>query len=156
MASRRALPSRRVCYPGSMSFSPGAAPLPYRTVSFASAEAIEWEYDEEGEPVTPGGKELTGKIAASLAAAGCRVSEVEQHEHYGWGFAVRLGNDSFCQVLNPVDREVYLTIEMEWFRMKRLLLRRPRLAFERYCRLVDATLASLPGISEVRWRDRER
>lgn len=129
--------------------------MTYRTVSFASAEAIEWEYDEDGEPVTPGGKELTEEIAASLAAAGCRVSEVEQHEGYGWGFGVRLENDSFYQVLNPVDR-VYLTIEMEWFRLKRLLLRQPQVAFERYCRLVDATLASVPGISEVQWKERGR
>src|SRR5262245_55677968 len=108
----------------------------YRTVTFLCAEPPEWEYDERGDPITPGGRTLTEQIAASLAAAGCRTSEVEQHEDFGWGFSAWLGDDSFYQVLNPVERDVYLTVHMEGILVKRLLLRRPQLVFERYCSLV--------------------
>jgi hypothetical protein len=50
----------------------------HRTAAFLCAEPPEWEYDEAGDPVTPGGRTLTEQIAASLAAAGCRTSLVEQ------------------------------------------------------------------------------
>ena len=125
----------------------------YRTVSFLCAEPVEWEYDDRGDPVTPGGKELTEQIAAALAGRGCRTSEVEQHEDYGWSFVAQVGSDTFHQVVNPVDRDVYLTIEMEGVLLKRLLLRRPQLSLQRYCDLVGASLASIPGVSGIQWEE---
>ena len=123
----------------------------YRAVSFRYAQPIEWEYDEQGYPVRPGGRALAEEIRTLLTAAGCRMSEVEQHEDYGWGFSCRVGKDYFYNVLDPVDDDVYLTIEMEWYQVKRLLLRKPLLAFDRYCGLVGAALALMAGLSEIHW-----
>ena len=55
----------------------------HRTAAFLCAEPPEWEYDEAGDPVTPGGRTLTEQIAAYLAAAGCRTSLVEQNHRVG-------------------------------------------------------------------------
>ena len=125
----------------------------HRTVAFVCEEPMEWEYDSAGDPIAPGGKALTERIAAALAAAGCRASGVEQHEDFGWGFRARFGDDDFYQVLNPVDHDAYFTIKMSGFLMKRLLRRKPRLAFDRYCGLVGAALASIPGVRDVHWEE---
>jgi hypothetical protein len=125
----------------------------HRTVAFVSDEPLDWDYDHAGDPVGPGGRALTERIAAALAAAGCQASTVEQHEDFGWGFSARFGDEGFYQVLNPVERDAYLTIEMGGFLLKRLLGRRPELAFERYCGLVGAALASMPGIRDVQWEE---
>jgi hypothetical protein len=76
---------------------------------------------------------------------------VEQHEDYGWAFSVTSGGDRFQHVLNPVERDVYLTIRMEGYLAKRLFLRRPEAAFERHCSHVSAALASIPGVSDLDW-----
>jgi hypothetical protein len=127
----------------------------YRSVTFRCADPGEWGYDEQGDPVTPGGKAVADEIALSLVQGGARVSDVEQHEDYGWGFTSHLGRDSFYQVVNAPDNEVYLTIQMEGYLLGTLLLRRPRRAFDRYCELVGATLTSIPGVSEIRWGEYE-
>lgn len=126
----------------------------YRTVKFRCDRSIEWDYDDLGEPVTPGGRWLAEAIAASLATDSGTTTEVDQHEYYGWGFTCRVGKDSFYQVLNAVDQdEVYFTVQMEWYLVKKLLHRKPHVAFERYCGLVSAALAAITWVSEVRWEE---
>ena len=123
----------------------------YRTVSFAYRDDIDWIFDAEGNPVTPGGKELAASIAAALASGDSEVSDVEQHEYYGWSFTCRAGGDAFFQVVNAAGHEVYLTVQMEWYLVKRLLLRTPRRAFDRHCEKLGAALASISGVSNVHW-----
>jgi hypothetical protein len=125
----------------------------YRTAVFTYHPPIEWEFDEADELVEPGGRALTEAIAASLTEVAGPTSPVERHEDYGWAFACRFGEDSFYQVLNGAGSEGALTIQMDWYRLKALLLRRPRASFERYCRRVAAALASIDGVSEVRFED---
>jgi len=96
---------------------------------------------------------VADQIALSLAQRGARVSDVEQHEYYGWAFSSHFGRDSFYQVVNAPDNDVFLTIQMERYLLGRLLLRRPRLAFDGYCALVEATLNSIPSVSKVRWKE---
>jgi hypothetical protein len=127
----------------------------HRTVAFACDGPLEWDYDHAGDPVGPGGRALTERIAAALAVAGCRASSVEPHEDFGWGFGARFGGDDFYQVLNPVERDAYLTIVMSGFLLKRLLGRKPGLAFDRYCGLIGATLASIPGVRDVEWQEQD-
>jgi hypothetical protein len=114
---------------------------------------MEWGYDDAGEPVTPGGRWLAEAIAASLATSSGTTTEVDQHEYYGWGFTCRFGKHSFYQVLNAADEDVYLTVQMEWYLVKKFLRHKPHAAFERYCGLVSAALATIKGVSEVRWED---
>jgi hypothetical protein len=123
----------------------------YRTVNFAYADEIDWVFDADGNPVTPGGKELAVSIAAALASGDSRVSDVEQHEFYGWSFTCQAGSDAFFHVVNAAGKDVYLTVQMEWYLVKRLLLGRPRLAFDRHCETLGAVLASLPGVSGISW-----
>ena len=131
----------------------GGRRLTYRTVTFRCADPGDWGCDEGGDPVTPGGKLVADQIALSLAQRGARVSDVEQHEYYGWAFSSHIGRDSFYQVVNAPDNDVFLTIQMERYLLGRLLLRRPRLAFDGYCALVEATLNSIPSVSKVRWKE---
>jgi hypothetical protein len=124
----------------------------HRSLIFRYAQAIEWGYDEYDEPVVPGGRELTEKIAASLAAGGCRTSVVEQHEDYGWSFTARLDDHDYHHVLNaPDENEVSLSVGMPGYWLKTLLLRKPRPAFERYCERLRTALAALDGVGELRW-----
>ena len=123
----------------------------YRTVTFDYAGELGGVFDEDGYPVTPAGRDLTLRIATALASGDSRVSEVEQHEDYGWSFSCQVGKDGFFQVVNPADREVYLTVQMPGYLVKRLLLGTPRRAFDRYCEKLGAALASIPGVSGLRW-----
>ena len=123
----------------------------YRTVTFQSAGGVDWTFDAQGNPVTPGGRALAISIATGLASGNDRVSNVEQREYYGWEFTCQVDQDVFSQVLNAVDTEVYLTVQMEWYFAKRLLLRRPRVAFDRYCERLGTVLARISGVTGVRW-----
>jgi hypothetical protein len=96
---------------------------------------------------------VADQIALSLVQRGARVSDVEQHEYYGWGFSSHIGRDSFYQVVNAPDNDVFLTIQMDRYLLGRLLLRRPRLAFDGYCALVEAALNSISSVSDVRWKE---
>ncbi|HXT99571.1 MAG TPA: hypothetical protein VN903_01175 [Polyangia bacterium] len=123
----------------------------FRTVRFAYAGDLEWTFDENGDPVLPGGKALTLDIATALASAAGPVPDVDQHSYYGWAFAWRSGNGSFFHVLNAGDDEVYLTVDMWAAFLKRLLLQRPAAAFDRHCARLETVLAAIPGVSNVRW-----
>ena len=128
----------------------------YKTLSFQYAGALDWEYDETGEPVTPGGRALTERIAASLTFETVRSAAVEQHEYYGWGFTSELGRDSFYNVLNAVDPDVFFTVKMEWYLAKKTLFRSPEIALKRYCQILRDAVSSLDGVSEVKWEEQRR
>ena len=123
----------------------------YRTAHFRYAYPCEWEFDERGDPVTPGGRTLAEQIAQSLGPKNACASEVRQHEYYGWGFHSRLDGSAFYHVVNASDPDVYLTIDMQWYLVKSLLLRKPRAVFDRYCEIVSAALASTHGVNDVVW-----
>jgi hypothetical protein len=123
----------------------------YRTATFKHDPPIEWEHDEADELVEPGGRSLTEAIVTSLTTAAGPTSPVERHEDYGWSFSCRFDNHAFHQVVNAAGSEVSFTIQMDWYWLKTILLRRPRVSFERYCRQVGVALASIGGVSDVRW-----
>jgi hypothetical protein len=122
----------------------------YRTVVFNSTFPNEWKFDENENPSAPGARELAETIVAKLRPRVASVSEVEQHEYYGWGFTTTLQRGTFYNVLNPAD-DCYLTVSMDWYALKAILRQRPRQPFERYCdALVDA-LREISEVSNVRW-----
>jgi hypothetical protein len=123
----------------------------YRTVRFRYAYPCAWEFDERGDPVTPGGRTLAVQIARSLGPKVACTAGVRQRDFYGWGFRSKLDKSAFYQVINAVDCDVYLTVYMPWYLVKSLLLRKPRAALECYCGLVSAALASIDGVSGAVW-----
>jgi hypothetical protein len=124
----------------------------YRTVVFISTFPNEWTFDENDNPLAPGARQLADTIAAKLLSQVVSVSEVHQHEYYGWEFDVLTENGTFVHVLNPGDR-CYLTISMRWHWLKAILLKQPRQVFERYCEFLTETLQFIPEISRIEWDD---
>ena len=123
----------------------------YRTVAFKSTFPNEWTFNENECPVAPGARELAEVIVSSLRSRLSSVTSVEQHEYYGWGFATVLDRSRFYNVLNPVDDDCYLTVSMDWYSLKSLLLMRPHVSFDQYCSIISETLQKIPEVSDVKW-----
>ena len=128
----------------------------HRTVHFRYAYPTAWEHDEGGDPVNPDGKRFAAQLAGSLEHEVTRASEVRRHKFYGWGFHTAFGKSVFYQVVNAVEPDVYITIHMRWYLIHRLLLRKPRSVFERYCGIVGVSLASTDGVSDICWEQYRR
>jgi len=125
----------------------------YRTLEFKSEYPDEWQFDQEDNPIGPGSRELADEIAARLAEYASVISSVEQHSYYGWGFETRYENCTFYQVLNPADGDCYFTIQCLGYWLRKLLFKKPRQTFGRYCDVVDQALRRIPQISDLKWGD---
>jgi hypothetical protein len=124
----------------------------YRTAEFNSTFSNEWVFDGDGNPLAPGARDLAEAIASNLRGRVSSVTAIEQHEYYGWGFAAIFDGSTFYNVLNPVDVDCYLTVSMNWYGLKSLLLRRPRASFDRYCAALRGALNDIPQVSVVKWQ----
>jgi hypothetical protein len=125
----------------------------HRTLVFDSSWKNEWKFNSDDNPIAPGAKELAQEIVKVLKRKVSGISDVSQHSHYGWGFSTEFDDVSFYQVLNPVDA-VYLTVKMESYFLKVLLLQRPKASFERYCVFLEEALGEVQGISNLRWEQK--
>jgi hypothetical protein len=122
-----------------------------RAVEFKSTFPNEWTFNESGSPVAPGARELAEVIVSGLRSRPSSITPVEQHEYYGWAFATVFDRSRFYNVLNPVDADCCLTVSMDWYILKSLLLMRPRDSFDQYCGIISETLQQIPEVSEVKW-----
>src|SRR5690242_3760548 len=118
----------------------------YRTVQFVSSYPNEWSFNDKGDPLAPGARDLAEAIVTELRGHLPLVTMVEQHEYYGWGFHATCEGSRFYNVLNPAD-QCYLTVTMRAYYTKALLLRRPRRTFDRYCAILTSALQELPKVS---------
>lgn len=123
----------------------------YRTVVFKSAYPDEWKFDEKGNPLAPGARELADNFVGTLANHVSSVSPVEQHSYYGWRFVAKHNGCTFHNVMNPVGDECYMTLSMSWYWLKAVLGRKPWMAFDRYCGVLDQVLHSLTKVSNPVW-----
>jgi hypothetical protein len=124
----------------------------HRTLELTSHFPNEWVFDENENPVAPGARELAEAIVSNLRARASSVTEVDQHEHYGWTFDVVFEGSTFSNVVNPVDEVDYLTVSMDGYRLKALLLERPRATFDRYCAVLHDALNAISEVSNLRWQ----
>lgn len=53
-------------------------------VTFESSLPDDTAWDEQGNPVMPGGRSLLESICAQLAGKGWQCGEIRQHSFYGW------------------------------------------------------------------------
>ena len=125
----------------------------HRTLVFDSSWENEWQFDSNGDAVAPGAKALAEEVVRVLKEIVSDISEVSQHSYYGWGFSTRFEDASFYQVLSPVEN-VYLTVTMDSYFIKVLLLQRPQALLERYCVLLEKTLSEVQDISNLRWEQK--
>src|SRR5438874_28096 len=96
----------------------------YRTLTFRSIFPNEWRFDSQGNPVSPGARELADHIVAQLRKRLRNVTDVSQHSFYGWGFRGEFDRTLFYHVLNPGD-EMYLTVNYGHYGLDWLLMKRP-------------------------------
>src|SRR5512144_1967836 len=64
----------------------------YATFVCDSPDEPEFSDGGEGDVVHPGGRELAEFIRNSLAQSAIAVSELDQHEYYGWSFHATSGS----------------------------------------------------------------
>lgn len=124
----------------------------YCTVQFNSTFPNEWVFDANDNPAAPGARDLAEEIAAKLRGRASSVTAVDQHEYYGWGFEAVFEGSTFYNVLNPVDADCYLTVSMNWYALKALLLKRPRASFDRYRAVLSDVLNSISQVSGIQWQ----
>jgi hypothetical protein len=119
----------------------------YRTAKFRYQGNVEWRHDQDDHVVEPGGKSLADAIVAVMREGGVHVSDVEQHEDFGWAFEAKADGGAFYQVLNaPSADEVYLTVQADVCRGGT-----PSNALEPYCGRLRAAIEAVPGVAEVEW-----
>jgi hypothetical protein len=123
----------------------------YRVVEFIYAGPNEWKFDGNGDPVAPGARDLAESLRRQLTERQVSASQIEQHGFYGWGFNTQFKRHAYYNVLNPADRECYLSISMNWFLLQAMLLRSPHAHFDCYCETVELALQSLPMVSGIAW-----
>ncbi len=124
----------------------------YRAVEFQSSFQGDWRFDENDEPIGPGMRDLADAIVGRLGVHVTSVSPIRQHEYYGWGFDAVFEQSTFYNVINPIDQgECYLTVSMDSYVLKKLLMKRPQEAFDRYCNAVSDTLREIPEVSGIKW-----
>lgn len=124
-----------------------------RSVTFLSKFPNEWTFNENETPTAPGARELAETIVAKLRQRVVSVSEVDQHEYYGWGFWATTDRGTFYNVLNPAADECYLTLSMEWYAWKFLLFQRPRQTFDHYCEILTEALREIAEVSAIEWEE---
>jgi len=91
-----------------------------RLVVSAQTEALDdWEHDEAGDLIAPGGKSVAQWLAQELDAHG----EVKQHSHYGWQFeASHLDETIWCMIaLGAGENEAYFWAERRANLVQRLI-----------------------------------
>ena len=59
-----------------------------RTYATFTSTLPDDQQEKDGEIVAPGGRSIMGRLRDGLARRGFSVSEMEQHENYGWCFDV--------------------------------------------------------------------
>jgi hypothetical protein len=119
----------------------------FRTAKFRYHGNVEWLLDQEDHVVEPGGRSLADAIVMALRAGGVHVSDVEQHEDFGWAFESTLDDGAFYQVLNaPSADEIYLTVQTDGWRRAATSH-----AHEAYCGKLGAAVGAIPGVAEVEW-----
>ena len=121
------------------------------TVRFSSAFPNQWLFDDEGNPSAPGARELADAIVAALRKQPgvTELTPVAQHENYGWIFSARYEDCTIRHFVNPIEQEAEVTLEVEGYLRKKLLLQRPGRTLLRYQQLLASTLNQIPQISDV-------
>jgi hypothetical protein len=72
------------------------------------------------------------------------------------GFGAKWEGCSFYNVLNPGDDECHLTVSMRGYTLKVLLLKQPRVWFDRYSALLTEALREIPEVSQIKWKEYRR
>lgn len=104
--------------------------------------------EDNGDIVVPGGQNIMRAIHNCLAARGYRLSDIEQHSHYGWSFDLR-GEEGRFWLLVQYPEPWLLTVHDS-----RMIWSRIFGGEKRVCQLLDqcrACLASIPQISAISW-----
>jgi hypothetical protein len=107
--------------------------------------------EEGGEIVVPGGQNILRAVCGGLAARGYRVSNFDQHSHYGWSFDLHGKEGSFC-LLVQYPGPWLLTVHdsrMIWSRVLR--------GQADFATLIDECrkcLASIPQLTSILWMSR--
>lgn len=123
----------------------------YRTVEFKSTFPSESEFDDNGDQVVPDGRALAESIAERLRPVVTTVSEITQHEYYGWSFLATSKNASYHHVVNAAGEDCFCTISMNWYWIKSLAWQHPKEPFDDYCTTLTQVLKCIPEISNVSW-----
>lgn len=123
----------------------------YRTVEFDSTFPNEWRADEDGNTLGPGARELAEAIVHEIGPSMRVCLALEQHKDYGWRWDVEFEGVRFVNVLNPVDKDCYLTVELGWYPVRWLLGQKPGKRLQRYCAQLTEALGHVPQVSNVRW-----
>ncbi len=125
-----------------------------RITPFATFESAfpDDSVEDGGDIVVPAGQNILRAVYDSLAARGYRVSNFDQHSHYGWSFDLR-GKEGSYWLLVQCPGPWLLTVHdsrMIWSRMLR--------GQADFATLIDkcrTCLASIPQLASILWMSRE-
>jgi hypothetical protein len=108
--------------------------------------------EERGDIVVPGGQAIMRAIYDCLKNRGYRLSNFDQHSHYGWSFDLRGGEGSFW-LLVQYPGPWLLTVKdsrMVWSRIFG-----GKIAFAELLGQCRECLESIPQLRSISWMSRE-
>ena len=118
----------------------------FRQIAFRSGWPEDGEFDQDGNPTVPDGRDLAEALATELRSVGVEVGPVWDHSFYGWAFRAWYRRCSFYSVFNVGCGEGYFSVMSEFWIWRWLQLRGPRSAFSEFSSLAFATLLGLDRI----------
>jgi hypothetical protein len=108
--------------------------------------------EEGGDIVVPGGQNIMRAIYDRLAARGYRVSNFDQHSHYGWSFDLRGKEGSFWLLVQHPGPWL-LTVSDSRIGWSRIF--GGHAAFAALLDQCRACLESIPQLKSISWMSRK-
>jgi hypothetical protein len=124
------------------------------TFEWDNPEEEESDFDDGGDITRPGGHAIAEHIQSGLRKRGLNVTNVEQHEFYGWAFDI-VGNQNTVWCMLQFAEPWLLVAEVPSTWWERLKGRKPDAEHAEVCRAIHECLVSGGRASSVRWFSRK-
>jgi hypothetical protein len=110
--------------------------------------------EEDGRIVAPGGRNVMEYLREQLIVRGFNVAKAENHEDFGWAFAISLEDCSVWCLLQFAEPWLLIS-ELHVGLLKRLFHLPAPSSLQRVCESLHDIIVSSPSLLEPKWFTRE-
>ncbi len=121
-----------------------------RTYATFTSSLPDDQQEKDGEIVIPGGRNILGRLHDGLARRGFSVSEIKQHEDYGWCFEIVAPSCRIWCLIQFCEPWLLITDRCGGL-LKRLLGVSDDSTHRKVCETFQDIIAEDSSFSELRW-----
>ena len=123
-------------------------------ITFVADFPDDAEWDDSGDLLTPGGKEILNFINSSISKQGLKCSDVEKHRFYGWSFEVE-SKDGIIWILLQYPGPWLLLLENKNSLFNRLFKLKSNRDYENVLKIIKDLLARDNRFSSIKYYTKE-